>query len=43
MTERKVQIDSLETQSALFGAYDCNLKQIEKMFSVEIILKKVAL
>ena len=37
MTERKVQIDSIETQSALFGAFDCNLKLIEKMFSVEII------
>ena len=37
MTEKRVQIDSIETQSALFGAFDCNLKQIEKMFSVEII------
>ena len=37
MTEKRVHIDSIETQSALFGTYDCNLKQIEKMFSVEII------
>ena len=37
MAEKRIHIDSIETESALFGTYDCNLKRIEKMFTVEII------
>ena len=37
MAERKVPIDSMETATALFGAYDCNLKLLEKLFGCEFI------
>ena len=37
MAEKRVQIDSMETATALFGAYDCNLKLLEKLFSCEFV------
>ena len=37
MAEKRVQIDSVETATALFGAYDCNLKLLEKLFSCEFV------
>ena len=37
MAEKRVSIDSVETGAALFGAYDCNLKLLEKLFSCEFV------
>ncbi len=37
MAEKRLQIDSVETGAALFGAYDCNLKLLEKLFSCEFV------
>ncbi len=37
MAEKRVAIDSVETGAALFGAYDCNLKLLEKLFSCEFV------
>ncbi len=37
MAEKRVPIDSVETGAALFGAYDCNLKLLEKLFSCEFV------
>ena len=37
MAERRVEIDSVETGVALFGAYDCNLKLLEKLFNCEFV------
>ena len=37
MAEKRVAIDSVDTSLALFGAYDCNLKLLEKLFSCEFV------
>ena len=37
MAERRVPIDSTDTGAALFGAYDCNIKLLEKLFSCEFV------
>ncbi len=37
MAEKRVQIDSVETGAALFGAYDNNLKLLEKLFACEFV------
>lgn len=37
MIEKRIKIDSIEEASALFGAYDCNIKHLEKLFDVEMI------
>ena len=37
MAEKRVQIDSIDTATALFGAYDRNLKLLEKLFDCEFI------
>lgn len=37
MAEKRIAIDSVETGAALFGAYDCNLKLLEKLFACEFI------
>ncbi len=37
MAEKRVAIDSCETGSALFGAYDCNLNLLEKLFACEFV------
>ncbi len=37
MAEKRVAIDSVETGAALFGAYDNNLKLLEKLFACEFV------
>ena len=37
MAEKRISIDTVETGAALFGAYDRNLKLLEKLFSCEFV------
>lgn len=37
MAEKRVLIDSVDTGAALFGAYDGNLKLLEKLFNCEFV------
>ena len=42
MSERIIKTDSSEQTAALFGSFDCNMKTIEKEFSVSVVNRESA-